>query len=217
MWSYHDKWWPLSQIWAIFSSQIILCCIDLHMTDLTIALSIVGGVCSKPRQELWRIIVMNCRCRIYNYIMNSLKLVIPLQFISWKKTPNDAVTPQRQGQFTPKMKANVVPRLLSSLVWIDHHNQCNGMTSFMEFTNSYTVTQVFVNHLSCWVISWFISVNQQLSINHWWLLVNHQSCWVISFILFPSITSQFCQSLVTSSHLLVIPCLMSIISLYVNH
>ena len=33
-----------------------------------------------------------------------------------KKTPNDAVTPQRQSQFTPKMKANAVPRLLSSLV-----------------------------------------------------------------------------------------------------
>ena len=34
-----------------------------------------------------------------------------------KKTPNDAVTPQRQSQFTPKMKANTEPRLLSSLVW----------------------------------------------------------------------------------------------------
>ena len=33
-----------------------------------------------------------------------------------KKTPHDAVTPQRQSQFTPKMKANAVPRLLSSLV-----------------------------------------------------------------------------------------------------
>ena len=33
-----------------------------------------------------------------------------------KKTPNDAVTPQRQSQFTPKMKANAEPRLLSSLV-----------------------------------------------------------------------------------------------------
>ena len=33
-----------------------------------------------------------------------------------KKTPNGAVTPQRQSQFTPKMKANAVPRLLSSLV-----------------------------------------------------------------------------------------------------
>ena len=49
-------------------------------------------------------------------IMNSMKLVIPLHFISWKKTPNDAVAPQRQSQFTPKMKANAVPRLLSSLV-----------------------------------------------------------------------------------------------------
>ena len=50
-----------------------------------------------------------------------------------KKTPNDAVTPQCQSQFTPKMKANAVPRLLSSLVWIDHYDECNWMTSFMEF------------------------------------------------------------------------------------
>ena len=33
-----------------------------------------------------------------------------------KKTPNDAVTPQCLSQFTPKMKANAVLRLLSSLV-----------------------------------------------------------------------------------------------------
>ena len=50
-----------------------------------------------------------------------------------KKTQNDAVTPQRQSQFTPKMKANAIPRLLSSVVWIDQYNECNGMTSFMEF------------------------------------------------------------------------------------
>ena len=37
---------------------------------------------------------------------NFMKLVIPY----------DAVTPQRQSQFTPKMKANAEPRLLSSLV-----------------------------------------------------------------------------------------------------
>ena len=36
-----------------------------------------------------------------------------------KKTPNNAVTPQCQSQFTPKMKANANPRLLSSLVRID--------------------------------------------------------------------------------------------------
>ena len=69
---------------------------------------------------------------MYKY-MSSMKLVIPLHFISWKKTPDDSVTPQRQSQFTPKMKANAVPRLLSSLVWIDQYNECNGMTSFMEF------------------------------------------------------------------------------------
>ena len=62
-----------------------------------------------------------------------MKLVIPLHFISWKKTPTDAVTPQHQSQFTPKMKANAVPRLLSSLVWIDQYNECNGMIGFIEF------------------------------------------------------------------------------------
>ena len=65
--------------------------------------------------------------------MNSMKLVIPWHFISWKKTPNDAVTPQWQSQFTPKMKANAVLRLLPSLVWIDQYNECNRMTSFLEF------------------------------------------------------------------------------------
>ena len=47
--------------------------------------------------------------------MNYIKLVNPLHFISWKKkkkTANDAVTPQCHSQFTPKMKANTVPRLL---------------------------------------------------------------------------------------------------------
>ena len=54
-------------------------------------------------------------------IMNSMKVIIPLHFISWKKTSKDVVTPQRQSQFTLKMKANAEPRLLSSLVWIDQY------------------------------------------------------------------------------------------------
>ena len=80
--------------------------------------------------------------------MNSMKLVIPLHFISWvnsfsdisrkcilpnmigavvwNRMPNNAVTPQRQSQFTPKMKANAVPRLLSSLVWIDQDMSAIG-------------------------------------------------------------------------------------------
>ena len=74
------------------------------------------------------------------YIMNSIKLVIPLHFILCKKTPNDALTPQRQSQFTPKMKANAVPHLLSPLVRIDQYNECNGMTSFMEFM--YTLEEI---------------------------------------------------------------------------
>ena len=81
-------------------------------------------------------LLMHCICSTVSqsrHYMNSMKLVIRLHIISWKKTPNDAVTPQRQSQVTPKVKANAVARLLSSLVWIDQYNECNGMTSFMEF------------------------------------------------------------------------------------
>ena len=70
---------------------------------------------------------------LFSQNMNAMKIVIPLHFISWKKTPNDAVTPQRHSQFTPKMKANAESRLLSSLEWIDKYNECNGKTTFMEF------------------------------------------------------------------------------------
>ena len=61
--------------------------------------------------------------------MNSMKLVIPSHL-----TPNNAVTPQRQSQFTPTMKAYVS---------IDQYNECNGMTSFMEFMT--TLLQPKVN------------------------------------------------------------------------
>ena len=80
--------------------------------------------------------------------MNSMKLVIPLHYISWKKTPNDAVTPQRQSQFTPKMKTHAVERLLSSLLWIDQYNECsNRMTSFMEF-----ICELVVPRKTAWLI-----------------------------------------------------------------
>ena len=82
--------------------------------------------------------------------MNSMKIVIPLHLISWKKTPNDAVTWQRQSQFTPKMKANAIPRLLSSLVWIDQQNQCSGMTSCMEFMCN-SVTFYFMEKLISYI------------------------------------------------------------------
>ena len=65
--------------------------------------------------------------------MNSMKLVIPLHFISRKKPSNDAVTPQCQSQFTPKMKANTVLHFLSSLVWIDQYVQWKWRNDkFME-------------------------------------------------------------------------------------
>ena len=81
-----------------------------------------------------------------------------------KKTPNDAVTPQGQSQFTPKTKANAVPRLLSSLVWIDwrygvtasfgvffHEIKCNGMTSFIEFM--FTPMRLSMNYAKGWTLS----------------------------------------------------------------
>ena len=41
---------------------------------------------------------------------------VTFYFMKKKKTKNDALTSPRQSQFSPKMKANAVPRLLSSLV-----------------------------------------------------------------------------------------------------
>ena len=50
----------------------------------------------------------------------------------WLGRLTNAVMPQHQSQFTPKMKANAELHLLSSLVWIDQYDECNGMMSFME-------------------------------------------------------------------------------------
>ena len=119
----------------------------------------------------------------YTYITNSIKLVIPLHFISWKKTPNDAMTPQRQSQFTPKMKANAVPRLLSSLVWIDQYYECNRMTSFMEFVvmemsntqryhamfwlgHHFVLSYIFIHCCVRVMISWNMCINCGLLRQH---------------------------------------------------
>ena len=51
---------------------------------------------------------------VIHLFMNSMKFVIPLYLISERKTPNDAVTPQHQNKFTPKMKAKAFPHLLSN-------------------------------------------------------------------------------------------------------
>ena len=66
--------------------------------------------------DVYKMQMISKFCCRSTFIMNSMKLVIPIHFISGIKTLNDAVTPQCQSQFTPKMKANAVPRLLSSLV-----------------------------------------------------------------------------------------------------
>ena len=74
-----------------------------------------------------------CLCSPYRITWIPWTLSFRYILFHEKRLLNDAVTPQRQSQFTPKMKAKAVPRLLSSLVWIDQYNECNGMTSFMEF------------------------------------------------------------------------------------
>ena len=51
-----------------------------------------------------------------NLSLIPLKLSFRYILYHEKKTPKDAVTPEPQSKFTPKMKANTVLRLLSSLV-----------------------------------------------------------------------------------------------------
>ena len=103
--------------WFRFSDNLQCCCTNITATIVP------GGQISTWKDHN----------RSIDPYMNFMKIVFPLHCISWKKTPDDAVTPQRQSQFTPKTKANAVPRLLSSLVWIDQYNEWNGMTNFMEF------------------------------------------------------------------------------------
>ena len=71
----------------------------------------------------------------------------PFVILSWIPWKSSFRYVHCTGQFTPKMKANAEPRLLSSLVRIDssvvvsqhrlesffHEIKCSGMTSFMEF------------------------------------------------------------------------------------
>ena len=67
----------------------------------------------------------------YLPLMNSMKLVIPLHFTSWKKRPNNAMTPRLRSQSTPKLKANSVPSLLSNwpgqwMLWNDKFHGTRG-------------------------------------------------------------------------------------------
>ena len=61
----------------------------------------------------------------------------------------NSVTSHCTGQFTPKMKANAEPRLLSSLVWID-----SGIVVWQHrlesFFMNYEVTEWQVSWNSCW-------------------------------------------------------------------
>ena len=68
-----------------------------------------------PRQ--WPITFHFKRVHDMKYMIHPRFARIWCLFVS-KKTPNNAVPPQCQSQFTPKMKANTDLRLLSSLVWI---------------------------------------------------------------------------------------------------
>ena len=140
MWQTYTHWiftwntWGTNSYWKNFDCGALIH-VDLHgwhqlraVDDLIIKVSTIIWhiIC------LWRLIYC---CHAEHEFHETCHSVT---FISWKKTPNDAMTPQRQSQFTPKMKANAVPRLLSSLVWIDSCNECNWMTIFMEFMSNET-------------------------------------------------------------------------------
>ena len=54
------------------------------------------------------------------------------------------------GQFTPKMKANAVPRLLSPLVWIDHDNEY--IWEWQDSWNSWFGSYIYLSFWSFRVI-----------------------------------------------------------------
>ena len=91
------------------------------------------------------------------------------------------------GQFTPKMKANAEPRLLSSLVWIDQYNLCNGMTSFMEFMLRCCLVDVH----PCLAAHWMSSI--QAFISSLWSFVGAslQKPFLIMLLRFKCISVRF--------------------------
>ena len=64
--------------------------------------------------------------------MDSMKLLIPSHFISWKKTQKMLLHCKVRVNSHQRWKVSVVPHLLSSLL-IYQYNKCNGITSLMEF------------------------------------------------------------------------------------
>ena len=86
-----------------------------------------------------------CFCEFFSWTIVTWipsKLVIPSCFISWKThflmlagsgSYQKMTRAVNQSQFTPKMKANAVSRLLSSLVWIDQYHECNRLTALILF------------------------------------------------------------------------------------
>ena len=68
-------------------------------------------------------------------LMNSMKLVISLHFISWKRLQRMLWHLDARVNSHQRRKQTRFSHLLSSLVWIDQYNECNGMTTFMEFMN----------------------------------------------------------------------------------
>ena len=67
--------------------------------------------------------MQTCNSVTFYFMKNSFsdvsrKWILPnmIRAVNRQKTPNNGVTPHSHSQFTPKMKANAVSRLLSSLV-----------------------------------------------------------------------------------------------------
>ena len=65
--------------------------------------------------------------------MNSMKLVIPLHFISLKKTPNDAVTPQCHSAVPVLIIFGKIYFLSITEKEFFHEIKRDGMTIFMDF------------------------------------------------------------------------------------
>ena len=81
--------------------------------------------------EWYWLIIAGCMLCVKVLCMNSMKTCPSVTFYFMKNSFSDIsgkwILPntQCQSQFTPKMKANAISRLLSSLVWIDQYIECS--------------------------------------------------------------------------------------------
>ena len=115
------------------------------VTDLNVVKNVLFPW--KSASDLWFLVLENREKGPWKVLDNFWAKTGRTLFISWIPWNLSFRYIHCTGQFTPRMKPNAVPCLLSSLVWIDHYNECNRMTNFMEFMKKlfWTENLIFQN------------------------------------------------------------------------